>query len=53
MAKITLAEAGARLTVIERAIVDLAYLVEELRQDCVDSEPTRVVGSSHEPKTVD
>lgn len=41
------------MTVIERAIVDLAILVESLRQDLVDSDPTRVVGSSHDSETMD
>ncbi len=53
MPKITLSEAAARLTVIERAIVDLAVLVEQLRQDCVDSGLSNVVGSAHEPETMD
>lgn len=33
---------------IERSIVSLAYLVEELRQELLDSDPTPVVGSSHD-----
>lgn len=39
--------------VVERAIVSLAYLVEELRQELIDSEPADVVDSSHESETVD
>lgn len=34
-------EFAARLTVIERAIVNLAILVEGLRQDAVDAGATR------------
>jgi len=36
LSKITHQEAAARLTVIERAIVDLAVLVETLRQDLAE-----------------
>lgn len=46
-------EFAARLTVIERAIVNLAILVEGLRQDAVDAGATNVVASSHEPTTMD
>jgi hypothetical protein len=41
-------EAAARLIVVERAIVDLAVLVERLRQDLLDSDPTHVVVSTHD-----
>lgn len=41
------------MVVIERAIVTLASLVEQLRQDLIDSDPTDVVGSTHEPETLD
>lgn len=46
-------EAAARVVVIERAIVTLAILVEQLRQDLLDSDATDVVASSHEPTTMD
>lgn len=46
-------EYAARLTVIERAIVDLAVLVEQLRQDAVDTDRASVVGSEHDPETLD
>lgn len=36
------------MIVVERAIVDLAVLVERLRQDLLDSDSTHVVASTHE-----
>lgn len=41
-------EAAARLTVVEKAIVDLAILVEQLRQDCVDEHRAGVIDSIHD-----
>lgn len=41
-------EVAARLTVIERAIVDLAALAAQLRIDLLDEEPSHVLGSSHD-----
>lgn len=41
-------DAAARLIVVEKAIVDLAVLVETLRQDLLDQPATDVVGSSHD-----
>lgn len=38
----------ARLTVIERAIVDLAALAAQLRIDLLDEDPTHVVGFKHD-----
>lgn len=38
----------ARVTVIERAIVTLAYHVEQLRQDVIDSLDEDVLESSHD-----
>lgn len=41
-------EIAARVTIIERAIVTLAVLVEQLRQDVLDDEQYDVLGSSHD-----
>lgn len=49
-------EVAARLTVIERAIVNLAVLVEQLRQDTLDAARVDMVECSHDdtkPETVD
>lgn len=44
---------AARLVVVERAIVSLAHLVEELRQDVLVEERAGVLDYAHEPETLD
>ena len=48
MGLLTNEETAARLTVIERAIVDLAALVETLKRDLLDADLSDVLGSMHD-----